>query len=178
MWQKINFKKLDAVSVLLLLFILFIAFLFGYIVQTTKHIEKFSTYNNTVNELKSLNKDFDNLLLEKGNFINYDIINQSIVQFDEKIDFLNEEKVHNNFSPKYKLIMQDIIKLYALKLDTMERFKSQNAQFSYEIHYLYALNEAISKSKSIDMKSIKIANTILLDTVKHFMHIDIEIKKY
>jgi len=177
MQKKFNFNNIDAISMVLVFFIVFIGLLFIYIVQINKHIENFSTYNNTVHELKNINKDFNNLLLQKGNFVNYDDINQRISKFDQKIDFLNSNISLLKFSSEYESLLQDIIKLYTVKLDTIEHFKSENAQFLYSIHYLYSLNDAISESTTLNKKSIDISNETLLDLVKYFMHIDIDIKK-
>ena len=71
-----KFKNIDAITMLLSFFILVIIILSLYIINTNKHIEEFSNYDDAVHHLKSINKDFDNLLLQKGKFLNYDIISK------------------------------------------------------------------------------------------------------
>lgn len=172
-----NFKKYDSISIVLLFFTLFIIILFVYIIQINRHIKSFSSYNNSVNQLKNINKDFDNLLLQKGNFINYDIINQRILDFEENLKFLTSDDASHKTIPKYKILLDNVTKYYKLKLDYIEYFKSENAQFLYSVHYLYSLNKSISESTTIDKQSIYQANEILLHIVKYFMHINIDSEK-
>ena len=177
MQQLFKFKKFDSISIVFSFFILFIIILFIYIIQINKHIERYAIYNNTINDLMSINKDFDNLLLQKGNFINYDNINQSIIEFDENIKTLNSNTAHSELSIEYTNLLQEVITHYKVKLDAIEYFKSENSQFLYSIHYLYSINDSISKSNTLSKESMDLANNILLNMVKHFMHIDINTKK-
>jgi len=172
-----NLKKLDSISLVLLFFSFFILMLFVFIIQINRHTESFSSYNDAVNQLKDINKDFDNLLLQKGNFINYDIINQSIMDFDENLKFLRSNNASHETIEEYQILLDDIVKHYKVKIDYIEYFKSENAQFLYSVHYLYSLNKSISESTTIDKQSIYQANEILLQMVKYFMHIDIDRKK-
>ncbi|MCK5678887.1 MAG: hypothetical protein KAH72_10495, partial [Flavobacteriaceae bacterium] len=127
MQQLFKFKKFDSISIVFSFFILFIIILFIYIIQINKHIERYAIYNNTINDLMSINKDFDNLLLQKGNFINYDNINQSIIEFDENIKTLNSNTAHSELSIEYTNLLQEVITHYKVKLDAIEYFKSENS---------------------------------------------------
>lgn len=167
-------KKIDAITAVLSFFILIIIVLSLYIINVNKHIEEFSAYDDAVHQLKSINKDFDNLLLKKGKFINYDIINQRVVEFDKEIKFLNTYNPHTTSALKYEVLLKDVKKEYDLKLNEMESFKSLNAQFLYSIHYLYAINTSISESHTLEKNTIYLSNKILLSIVKYFMYIDID----
>ena len=108
MSKKYNLKKIDSVTILLWIFILFLMILFAYLIKVNRHIQEFSTYNNSVNELKIINKEFDNFLLQQATFIDFDSINKSIFSFDKNIIFLDSKVSHDMFPSTYKQFIQDV----------------------------------------------------------------------
>ena len=78
------------------------------------------------------------------------------------------------FSAEYNELVKDVDDAYKQKVDAIEYFKSESAQFLYSMHYLYDLNNAISKSKDLDKISINAANDSLLGLMKYSVNANIE----
>ena len=172
--NNIHTKKINSITILLWVFILFIIIVFGYLIQLSKYIDLHSNYHDKVNELKIIDKEFDNFLLQQAVFINYDKINKSVFIFDENMKYLRSTEALNTHSEEYTLLVKEIEKLYEDKLSSIEYFKSENSQFLYSMHYLFDLNTAILKSKSIDVKTKDIANATLTLLSKQYINATIE----
>ncbi|NOQ30790.1 MAG: EAL domain-containing protein [Helicobacteraceae bacterium] len=168
MKKGIFFKRIDAISLLLYTFIFFLVILFIYLVKVNRHIDNFSNYNDTIHELKIIDKEFDNFLLQQATFINYDKINKSMQKFDEGMLFLDSEISHELFPKKYNLLLEKIEKLYKIKVTSMEYFKSENSQLLYSIHYLFEINNAIIKTNNLNKKTVTILNNTLLNLMKYY----------
>ncbi|MEA2090789.1 MAG: hypothetical protein U9O83_00295, partial [Campylobacterota bacterium] len=106
-------KKIDKLTTLLLIFILFIILLFVYLSKIDKLIQEHATYHSTVAELQFINKSFDNFLLRQATFINYDNINRGLSAFEVNIELLNS--VSEDISDSLK----DIKRLYEIKLNSI-----------------------------------------------------------
>ena len=173
---KKHIRKTDAVTALLWAFILFIIVLFVYISKVDNHIESYSHTNDKIHELETINKDLNNFLLQQTTFIDYDNINKKISTFSEGIEFLHLKSSPYVFSAEYNELVKDVDDAYKQKVDAIEYFKSESAQFLYSMHYLYDLNDVISKSKELDNASINAANDSLLGLMKYSVNANIETK--
>ncbi len=169
--------RIDSVTLLLSFFIIFVIALFLYLFQLNNHIQKFSTQNNTINELKILNKNFNNFLLQQAVFINYDEINKDTANFKKKIKVLEIHTDYLNDSQQYNQLAEKVIKFYEKKVENIEYFKSQSSQLLYSMHYLFDLNEAILKSTSLSENSVALTNKILLKLMKFYINPNIEHKE-
>ncbi len=167
-------KKIDTVSAILWTFIFFIIILFVYIGKVDKHIESNSHYNDRIYELKTINKDLNNFLLQQASFINYDNINREIKIFNEGIEFLHLTSSPYVLSTEYHQLVKDVDEAYKEKVTSIEYYKSESAQFLYSMHYLYDLNDVISKSEDLDKKSINAVNDSLLGLMKYCVNANIE----
>ena len=163
-------KIIDPITKVLWLFIALIFILYLYLNKVNSYIENYSSYNDTLNELKIIDKEFDNFLLQKSSFIDYDKINKSIVIFDANIDFLNSKSSNKIFDSQYKQLLMDVIQKYNNKTEAIEYFKSQNAQLLHSIHYLYELNEEISKSITLNANYIHIVNDTFLSLLRYYVN--------
>ncbi|MEN8303077.1 MAG: EAL domain-containing protein [Campylobacterota bacterium] len=171
---KNQIKKTDAVSALLWVFIFFIIVLFIYLSKVNSYIQNYSMYNNRVHKLESINKDLNSFLLQQASFVNYDIINKKVAKFNEGIEFLNPENSPYALSTKYHKLVRDVDEANREKVTSIEYFKSESAQLVYSMHYLYDLNDAISKSEELNKKSINAANDALLGLMKYSINTNIE----
>jgi diguanylate cyclase (GGDEF)-like protein/PAS domain S-box-containing protein len=167
-------KKINTITLLLWGFVLFIILLFGYLTQLSKYIDFHADYYDKINELKIKDKEIDNFLLQKTIFINYDKINKSVLDFDKKIKYLQSQKTFSKYSDKYSSLLQEIEKHYQDKLSSVEYYKSENSQFLYSMHYLYDLNSAIFKSKTIDIAEKDIVKNTLLLLSKQYLNATID----
>jgi len=161
-------KKIDKLTILLSIFILFIILLFVYLSKVDKLIQEHASYHYSVTKLQLINKNFDNFLLRQATFINYDNINKSISTFEKNIELLNSVSKDMSYS------LEDIIRLYEIKLNSIEYFKSQNAQLLHSMHYLFDLNSVILESTLIDKQSIDIVNKTFLLLSKFYINPNID----
>ncbi len=167
-------KKIDAVAALLWIFIFFIIVLFVYLNKINSYSDNYSMYNNEVHELRSINKDLNNFLLQPASFVDYDNINKKVIDFDEGIEFLNLESSPYILSVNYHKLLNAVEEANKEKVASIEYFKSASAQFLYSMHYLYDLNDVISKSEELDKKSINAVNDSLLGLMKYCVNSNIE----
>jgi len=163
-------NRFDKTSILLWLFVVFIISVFTYIYLIDSHLRKYSTYHDSISELEILNKKFDNFLLKKSNFINYDIINKDVKKFEENLIFLNSIQSQESFNNTYSIYLKEVMSAFTKKKETIERFKSTNAQLVDSFHYLYDLNYSINKSKDIDKNKIRLINKIYLHIIKYYIN--------
>ncbi|MFT5661838.1 MAG: diguanylate cyclase (GGDEF)-like protein/PAS domain S-box-containing protein [Sulfurimonas sp.] len=162
-----SMKKFDLVTKLLLLSILVLILLFGYLVKTSNSIEEYDEYHNSLQEIELLDKVFDNFLLQKATFINYDYINQDTTNFDKNIAFLDSEVSRNKFAKEYTTILLKIKVQYKKKLEDIETFKSNNASLINSSHYLFELNKIIQNDFSLGINIASASNQTLLLLMKY-----------
>ncbi len=164
-------KNIDAMTVLLFVFLLVVLLLFGYLVKIYSDTQRYAHYHDAVMELKLLDKTFDNFLLQKSTFINYDEINKNTEAFERLMNFLDSEVSHELFrSNQYKALLRYIIEEYYKKRDYIELFKSHNASLLNSMHYLFDLNRVIQEDVSLDKKSVAVANDTLLHLMKYYIN--------
>ncbi len=169
-----KFKKIDSISALLWIFIFFIIILFVYLVKINSHIQNYSSYNDKVNELKIINKDLNNFLLQQATLVDYDNINREIFKFNNGVEFLGSKNSSYTSSIKYNKLLRDIEESSKLKVSSIEYYKSESAQFLYSMHYLYDLNNVILKSKKLDKKTVNAVNDSLLGLMKYCVNPNID----
>lgn len=174
---KYHIRKTDSIAALLWIFVFFIIVLFVYLSKINNHIQNYSTYNNKVNELKIINKEFNNFLLQQATFINYDDINKKVTKFDDGIEFLASKELSNTLSPQYYKLVKVVEDLGKQKVASIEYFKSESAQFLYSMHYLHDLNDVISKTDDLDKKTINAVNDSLLSLMKYYVNSNIDTTK-
>ena len=167
-------KKINAITLLLWAFILFIILVFGYLTQLSKYINLHASYHDKINELKIIDKEFDNFLLQQAIFINYDKINKSVFNFDEAMNYLTSTEALTTHSEEYSLLIKETEKYYQDKLSSVEYYKSENSQFLYSMHYLYDLNSAILASNSIDNTKKEIVRSTLTLLSKQYINATID----
>ena len=168
------FKKIDKLSILLSLFIFFIGLASAYLVKIDTLTQKYSSFHDSVSKLQLINKDFNNFLLTKSTFINYDNINTEITNFEKELTYLGSKDVIDSFDIEYLNYLKKIIKEYDKKVNDIEYFKSQNSQLMDSIYFLYDLNFEIFNSKVIDKKIINIVNDTYLNLVKYYVNNSID----
>ncbi len=164
-------NKIDAITTLLFVLLLLVLLLFGYLLKIYKDTQRYTHYHDAIMELKLLDKSFDNFLLQKATFINYDTINKNTKQFENLMSFLDSDASQELFKSKqYRLLLRYIIEEYYKKRDYIELFKSQNASLLNSMHYLFDLNKVIQEDTHLDKKSIAVANDTLLHLMKYYIN--------
>jgi len=162
--------KFDKTNILLWIFVFFIIGIFTYIFIMDKHLEKYTSFHDSISKLEILNKEFDNFLLKKSNFINYDDINKNIKEFEKHLKALSSKDTINTFDNSYTNYLKNINDNFHKKIEYIEYFKSTNSQLVDSFHYMYDLNYALNKSNKIDENKIKLINNIYLNIVKYYIN--------
>ena len=165
-------KKIS-INYILITFILLLAIVFTYLVKTNSLIDEFAIYHNKIHKLKLLDKEFDNFLLKKNLFINFDNINKKVSDFERTIEFLSKDN-KASFPVEYANELKEIDKLFKEKVEAIEYFKSQSSQLLYSMHYLFDLNQIIAKR--LDKKSKELVNSIMLEFMKFYINPTISTK--
>ncbi len=167
-------KKIDKITALLLVFILFTIVLFTYLIKIDNYIQHHAKHHYSATKLQLLNKRFDNFILGQATFINYDNINESTSSFEKNLELLSPTSEDLFNSLQYNKLLQDVVRLYKIKLNAIEYYKSQNAQLLYSIHYLFDLNLAILESTQIDKEYIDITNKTFLLLIKFYINTNVD----
>ena len=149
--------RFSNVNNLLWILSFFVLSLFGYMVYSNHSLDKAAKYHNSVHNLELYSKEFDNFLLTQNKFINYDIINKKIENFENNLEFLGSQSSIKLFPSEYAQLVKNIKKSFDDKEEIIEHFKSNNAQLLYSMHYLFDLTRVISKN----------SNTTVTKTVKN-----------
>jgi len=160
----INMKKIDSITLVLVFLVFFILTLFTYLLKTSANIDEQITYHDHLVDMQLINKSFDNFLLKKSTFINYDDINLKITNFDKKIDFIDAPDAHGLFKKNYSNIVSDIKNSFEEKQIFIEKFKSNSASLLNSIHYVFELNKLIQEdtSQTYETRDVVTKQTLLL----------------
>jgi ABC-type transporter Mla MlaB component len=160
-------KQLDIITTLLLGFGLILVFLYLYLIKIDRNIKNYSSYHNSITELKILDKEFNNFLLHKLTFTNYDTITAETGRFCEKLDTLRRRDISKEFTDN----LTTIDRLYQQKFDNIEFFKSSNASAINSLNYLFDLNRAILKNPDISKLTGELTTEILFMLLQIFTQV-------
>lgn len=130
-------KNFDSIAKILTVFILFLIFLFFYLINIYADIKQFEKNHNHIIKLQILDKEFDNFLLRKSTFQDYDIINKKIETFDNTLKYLED-------STKEKSEILQLRAYFDDKVADINYFKSLNASLLNNIHFLYDLQQTLA----------------------------------
>lgn len=157
-------KKVDSIIALLFFFIFFLSLLLIYLIKISNDIDEYNRYHDNIVDLKLLDKSFDNFLLKKSTFINYDDINKKIHNFEKRIEFLDSRYSHQLFGSKYQPLLENVKTSFHTKQNFIENFKSNHASLLNSIHYIFDLQDVIETSASLtnEIKKIVGEETLLL----------------
>jgi diguanylate cyclase (GGDEF)-like protein/PAS domain S-box-containing protein len=143
-------KKVDTLTVLLTLFVIFISTLFAYLIKIDYDIQKYEKYHESIDRLSLKSKVFDSFLLNRSTFINYDKINKDTKNFEDTIDYLRSIYKKENFTKEYIEIINELENLYKNKMENIEYFKSQNSQLLDSLHYMHDLKHTLWRDQNIN----------------------------
>ena len=170
-------KKIDRITALLIFFIFFLGVLFTYLVKIDSDINEYGRYRDNVVDIKLIDKSFDNFLLKKSTFINYDNINLKIENFKKKINFLDSQYSHRLFNRDYSSLISNIKISFEEKQNLIENFKSNSASLLNSIHYTFDLNKAIQGNTSQTDETIKVVTNQTLLLMKYYINSYIDKKQ-
>ena len=144
-------RKIDAITLTLSLVIVVFMATLGYLYNKSKHEKDFAYYQNKLEVLLFIEKDFDTFLHSSLYFTNYDQIANELNRFDHILKNLETSFTHEHYGPilekKFLLIREAFIQ----ESDLLEYHKSINSVTRNSIHYLFDLRRTISDSKDISL---------------------------
>jgi diguanylate cyclase (GGDEF)-like protein/PAS domain S-box-containing protein len=171
------YKKVDAITGVLLFFILFLLLLVAYLSKLDNNIKLYGVYHEKMIELELIDSRFDNFLLQKSSFVNYDKINNYVNTFENNLLFLNNKKSYLLFNEHYRKLLKTVNSGFEKKREALETSKSQNASLLNSIHYLFDLNSAIANNINCEKTVIDLANETLLLLMKFYINSYVDIKE-
>jgi len=171
------YKKIDAITGVLLFFILFLLLLVAYLSKLDNNIKLYGIYHERMIELELIDSRFDNFLLQKSSFVNYDKINNYVTVFEKNLLYLKQKRSYLFFNKRYKKLLATVESGFKKKRDALETSKSQNASLLNSIHYLFDLNSAIAKNINYEKHLVDVVNETLLLLMKFYINSYIDIKE-
>ncbi|MCK9336736.1 MAG: EAL domain-containing protein [Arcobacteraceae bacterium] len=168
-------RFLDPVLMILLLFIIFLILLIYNLTDITTKIRDYSNQQSIINELKILDTDFDNLMSQQANFINYDGVVTKIDQFYSYIEKLNNEQVLEKYSDNLIEPLELLQAQWIKKHEQIEYFKSHNASIVGSLNYIIELTKSIKKKYyDLDKNNIFLLDTAINNLFKIFINIELD----
>jgi diguanylate cyclase (GGDEF)-like protein/PAS domain S-box-containing protein len=161
--------KPNLIITLSLTFLLLLLTIGMYLWSIHGSIQIYSKHVNDINKLRLLNKDFNTFSLQKGSFVNYDIINRQIKDFDITINNLQKSMIQNTEDSKLLQALIEIKSDYHKKTSLLEHFKSFNSAISSSLQYLYDLKKSINKLSSVEKSDKQMMGSTLTMTTKLYV---------
>jgi len=159
-------QKPDLIIALLAIFLVILMSLGFYLKSINQDIKVYGIQVRDINKLRLINKDFNHFALQKSGFINYDIINQQIKEFEDILDQLTVTVEQNDKNPSLVKTLQQIKYDYQQKVLLLEHIKSYNSTISSSINYLYDLKKNINKFSPIKKNDLYMIGSTLFMTVE------------
>ncbi|QOG13222.1 EAL domain-containing protein [Arcobacter sp. FWKO B] len=157
------------------MFIAFLTFLIYHLVSINDKIRNYSNFQTTINELKILDSEFDNLLSNKATFINYDSVTKKVDLFYSKLDNISSNKLYNEFGHYLEYITNTLNHQWFEKHQHIERFKSHNASIVGSLNYLIELTKTV-KNRYLynEYEDIYLLDGIINNLFKLFINVDLD----
>ena len=139
----IRTKHVDSFIAMLLAFMLLLGLLFIYLIKIESDIKNYNNYRDNIETLKILDKEFDNFMLQKLSFINYDIITTQMNDFETVLSSLEAGGLTKEFGNGIKEGLAQIRDQFNKKREPIENFKSSNSTIINSIHYIFDLRKTL-----------------------------------
>ncbi len=162
---KKRIKDIDLLLVFLLIFTCLAVFLALFIRKIYQDEVQYNTNNDSMYELISLNKTFDNFLLNKREFINLDSITKNTKKFEDIISKLKKNRGDSIFFED----IRQIESLFFKKRILIEKFKSYNALSIYSLSYIIDISKALNKEPKFKNQQI---NNITFEVFQLYLNIN------
>ena len=166
-----NSKRIDGFIIMLLAFMVLLGLLFVYLLKIESDVKHYNSYRDSIEKLKILDKEFDNFMLQKLSFINYDIITAQMDNFDTVLGALEAGGLGEEFGSGIEEKLEQVRLQYSEKRDPIEHFKSSNATIVNSIHYIFDLRKTLLLDGRVDQEIQKLLDKILFHFLQAFIYI-------
>jgi diguanylate cyclase (GGDEF)-like protein/PAS domain S-box-containing protein len=161
-------RTLDKTTIILSLFLLFIALLFVYIFQIEKNMHLYAKNKEYLVQLQFIDKDFDHFSRSFNSFKNYDIIDAQEKKFEEIFAKLQENlKLSSEENNELKSLLKQISLSYLSKVDDLEYSKATNSSLLNSSHFLFDLQSTIQNDTKLSLQTKSTINELLFYLLKY-----------
>ncbi len=164
-------KKIDHIIMLMIGFIVLLGMLFFYLLTIDQDAKNYNTYQEKIQKLLILDKEFDSFILQKFSHINYDIISRQTKAFETNLLFLQQSRLTEEFGSEFDPTLRQINALFLKKYELIEYFKSINSRTLNSLHYLFDLHHTIATNPKVPDELQRIVDNTLFGTVQLFTNI-------
>ncbi|QOP46540.1 EAL domain-containing protein [Sulfurimonas paralvinellae] len=163
MMQKL--KHADRTTLILFLFIFFIAILFYTSYKIKAQMNFFAVENQKITELQMLDIKLNNIALATNKFTNYDIIDKAESDFTKLVG--NIHSALKRYSPDAIPLLDKVLQKFQQKREDLEYFKAQNASLINSSHFLFDLHTTITQDNMLALEAKNITNEILFYILRY-----------
>jgi diguanylate cyclase (GGDEF)-like protein/PAS domain S-box-containing protein len=168
-------KLLDPVLIILSLFVSFLILLIYSLLDINTKIRDYSNHQSIINNIKILDTNFDNLMSQKANFINYDSVVAKIDEVYLNLDKLDNEQALKNFSDNFTEQIKLLRSQWIKKHDQIEYFKSHNASIVGSFNYIIERIKNIKKEYgTLENNNLVFLDTAINNLFKIFINIELD----
>ena len=163
-----NRKKIDRLSILMFLFLVFLTILFGYLFHIERNIQNYTQNHEKIIKLELLDKELNNFSISLNKFSNYDKINHAVNNFQQTLLAL-EKNLRLNYPDNAQIDkkLKDIKNYFNKKQENIEYFKSLNASLISGSHFLFDLQTTISETQTISAEIKSLINETLFYMLRY-----------
>lgn len=163
-----NKNKIDRVSILLLLFLGLVSFLFLYLYKVEKSIEHYNRSHDTIVSLKLIDRQLNDFSVDLNNLSDYDTVNHDLSKFKTILHTLTQNlKADYPDDADLEQKLQKIAKTFEKKAENIEYFKSLNSSLISGSHFLYDLQRTIADDPTITAKTKSLVNEALFYLLRY-----------
>ncbi len=177
MFPIINFlkKRVDAVFVLIFLFVFSLIILFAYQQYVNTDIEKNDKYILGVIRLASYNQEIDNIMMKTYRDTSTNKIIELTKAFYKELLVFKSNKTQVLFDDELYILIEELRTQYSKKVNLVEGFKTLNAKNENLIYYLYELQGAINREKNGNIQIEKLLRDILFKVGQVFIGKEVKV---
>ncbi len=162
---------------LLVFFVLLLAFSFSYLLKIYKNIENYGLYEQKLQNLITLDLTLETVFLKKYSFINSDSVLSSSRSFEKIIESLKMSRLEEEFGKESYQELLAIEQLHRSKIELSYRFLAPNARAANAIHYLFDLRKTIENKYPGNQQKHAVLDEILFELGRVMMGSSIETKR-
>jgi len=173
--KKLLLERVDGMLVLLVSFVLLLAFLFLYLQRVDVNIQNYYKYKKSMVKIQTYNQDFDNTLMRSYRYLDNDKITQTSKKFDTELLYLEQNKLTYELGKEVVNQLHTISNKYKAKTEFIESFKTLNARITSSVYYLYELQKQVVSGKYSNIQVENLMGIILFKVGQIFLGTKLEV---
>jgi len=167
-------EHVDAVTVLLIVFVFTLSLLFIYTQKIESNMVNYYSYKKSIEKLHVYDQKFENIFMRSYRYLDNDKITKLSMQFDRELIDLKKNKLTTMLGEDVSLILDDIITGYQKKTELIESFKTLNARITSSVFFLYELKKETESEECKNIQIEGLLGEILFKVGQVFLDTDLE----